>query len=242
MRTVAWPGSVPTHRPGRPLLPPRPPRAATARQQHQDRTAHMITEATSTRVRHAGPTHGNCARTTVTWPLTSGRKGTCNLVQRCCCTDCCKTLCMQSPVKRDQGIQHRRWPPVGVLSGLSRDASAKPVGSSVGVTGAPPCPSLRTLGGEVIRGRWGKSAIDRSPSEPLTVHDVAVLRCCTASGPAGEAARPELPISGGYADRSAISDTVDTGWCRSPRPGRLFAGVPCLPLQRNEIRRCPADE
>ena len=43
-------------------------------------------------------------------------------------------------------------------------------------------PSMRTLGGEVIRGRWGKSATDRSPSEPLAVHDVAVLRCCMASG------------------------------------------------------------
>ena len=41
-------------------------------------------------------------------------------------------------------------------------------------------PSMRTLGGEVARGRWGKSAADGSLSEPLAAHDVAVLRSCTA--------------------------------------------------------------
>jgi hypothetical protein len=30
----------------------------------------MITETTSTRARHAGPTHGNCARTSFRMPLT----------------------------------------------------------------------------------------------------------------------------------------------------------------------------
>src|SRR5690348_9359081 len=53
---------------------------------------------------------------------------------------------------------------------------------------------MRTPGGEVVRGRWGKSAVHGSPSEPLAVDDVAVLRCCTAPGPAGEVAQPELPL------------------------------------------------
>ena len=39
-------------------------------------------------------------------------------------------------------------------------------------------PSMRTLGREVIRGRWGKSAGDGSHSALVAVHDVAVLRCC----------------------------------------------------------------
>jgi hypothetical protein len=44
----------------------------------------------------------------------------------------------------------------------------------------PLTPSMRTLGGEVARGRWGRSAVDRSLSEPLAVDDVAVFECCTA--------------------------------------------------------------
>ena len=46
----------------------------------------------------------------------------------------------------------------------------------------PLTPSMRTLGGEVVRGRWGRSAAGGSLSEPLAVGDVAVLRCCTAAG------------------------------------------------------------
>jgi hypothetical protein len=45
---------------------------------------------------------------------------------------------------------------------------------------------MRTLGGKVARGRWGRSAAGGSLSEPLAVGDVAVLRCCTA---------PDLPMS-----------------------------------------------
>src|SRR5262249_5075274 len=40
--------------------------------------------------------------------------------------------------------------------------------------------SMRTPGGEVVDGRWGKSATDGCLSDPLAAHDVAVLRCCTA--------------------------------------------------------------
>ena len=41
-------------------------------------------------------------------------------------------------------------------------------------------PSMRTLGGEVIGGRWGRSVVGRSPLRLLAVGGVAVLKCCTA--------------------------------------------------------------
>jgi hypothetical protein len=50
----------------------------------------------------------------------------------------------------------------------------------------PQTPSMRTLGCEVVRGRWRWSVIGRSPMKPLAVAGVAVLARCTASGPAGE--------------------------------------------------------
>ena len=40
-------------------------------------------------------------------------------------------------------------------------------------------PSMRTLGNEVVRGRWGRSATGRSRTKSLAVDDVAVLACCT---------------------------------------------------------------
>jgi hypothetical protein len=55
-------------------------------------------------------------------------------------------------------------------------------------------PSMRTRGAEVVRGRWCRSMIARSPTEPLEVGGVAVLACCTVSGSAGEAMGLELPI------------------------------------------------
>jgi hypothetical protein len=41
---------------------------------------------------------------------------------------------------------------------------------------------MRTLGGEVVHGRWGKSAAARSLSELFAVDDVAVFECCTLLG------------------------------------------------------------
>lgn len=49
-------------------------------------------------------------------------------------------------------------------------------------------PSMRTLGAEVVRGRWRWSVIGRSPTEPLAVGGVAVLPRCIASG------RPVKPL------------------------------------------------
>jgi hypothetical protein len=45
----------------------------------------------------------------------------------------------------------------------------------------PLTPSMRTLGGEVAGGRWGRSAAGGSLSKPLAVGDVAVFECCTTS-------------------------------------------------------------
>jgi hypothetical protein len=47
----------------------------------------------------------------------------------------------------------------------------------------PLTPSMRTLGAEVVRGRWGRSAVAGSLSKPFAVGHVAVLVCCTAFGP-----------------------------------------------------------
>ncbi len=44
------------------------------------------------------------------------------------------------------------------------------------------CPSMRTPGAEVVRGRWRRSAIGGSLVESLAVVEVAVFECCTASG------------------------------------------------------------
>jgi hypothetical protein len=44
-----------------------------------------------------------------------------------------------------------------------------------------PRPSMRTLGSEVVHGRWGKSATGSSRTRSLTVDDVAVFECCTTS-------------------------------------------------------------
>ena len=46
----------------------------------------------------------------------------------------------------------------------------------------PLIPSMRTPGGAVVRGRWGRSATGRSRMKSLTADDVAVLVCCTTSG------------------------------------------------------------
>ena len=46
--------------------------------------------------------------------------------------------------------------------------------------------SMRTPGGEVVGGRWGRSVIDRRPSRPFAVDGVAVFECCTASTSVGE--------------------------------------------------------
>jgi len=43
--------------------------------------------------------------------------------------------------------------------------------------------SVRTLGGEVIRGRWGKSLSDGSLSRTFSAEGVAVLLFCTTLGP-----------------------------------------------------------
>jgi len=41
---------------------------------------------------------------------------------------------------------------------------------------------MRTLGGKVVRGRWGRSATGRSRTKSLAADDVGVLVCCTAPG------------------------------------------------------------
>jgi hypothetical protein len=44
----------------------------------------------------------------------------------------------------------------------------------------PLTPSMRTLGSEVARGRWGRSPVDGGLSESFSAGRVAVLSCCTA--------------------------------------------------------------
>jgi len=46
----------------------------------------------------------------------------------------------------------------------------------------PLAPSMRTLGSEVVRGRWGRSAIGRRQTKSLIADEVAVLVCCTPLG------------------------------------------------------------
>jgi hypothetical protein len=46
----------------------------------------------------------------------------------------------------------------------------------------PLTPSMRTLGNEVVRGRWGKSAVDAGLTESLGVGGLAVFVCCTTFG------------------------------------------------------------
>jgi len=41
---------------------------------------------------------------------------------------------------------------------------------------------MRTLGTEVARGRWGRSAVGRSQTRSLIADGVAVLVCCTPLG------------------------------------------------------------
>ena len=45
----------------------------------------------------------------------------------------------------------------------------------------PLTPSMRTPGGEVARGRWGRPATGRGRTKSPTADDVAVLVCCTTS-------------------------------------------------------------
>ena len=54
--------------------------------------------------------------------------------------------------------------------------------------------AMRTPGGEVTRGRWRRSLSGGGLSESFSADGVAVLVCCTASGPAGETMWHELPI------------------------------------------------
>jgi hypothetical protein len=61
---------------------------------------------------------------------------------------------------------------------------------------------MRTLGAEVVRGRWGWSAVGGRLTKPFVVGGVAVLVCCTALGPAGLAARLWPRIKGLPGDRS----------------------------------------
>jgi hypothetical protein len=41
---------------------------------------------------------------------------------------------------------------------------------------------MRTPGGKVVRGPWGRSLVGSSLSGPFPAADVAVLVCCTALG------------------------------------------------------------
>src|ERR1019366_10471909 len=41
---------------------------------------------------------------------------------------------------------------------------------------------MRTLGSEVVRGRWGRSSTGRSRTKSLRADDVAVHVCCTTFG------------------------------------------------------------
>jgi hypothetical protein len=45
--------------------------------------------------------------------------------------------------------------------------------------------SMRTLGGKVVRGRWGRSLFGGGSSESSSADGVAVFLCCTAFGRVG---------------------------------------------------------
>jgi Protein of unknown function (DUF2637) len=57
-------------------------------------------------------------------------------------------------------------------------------------------PSMRTLGGEVVRGRWGRLLTGGGRRELLEGYEVAVLRCCTAPGPTVRSRGLSLRFSG----------------------------------------------
>jgi hypothetical protein len=66
----------------------------------------------------------------------------------------------------------RRWRPV--LAAVYADGAAQLLRCQRLLI-----PSMRTLGSEVARGRWGSSVADGGLSEPLAVDYVAVLVHCT---------------------------------------------------------------
>jgi hypothetical protein len=59
-----------------------------------------------------------------------------------------------------------------------------------GCSWSPVIPSMRTHGGEVVRGRWGRSLVDGSLSEAFPGAWVAVLMCCTVLARVGCAPGP----------------------------------------------------
>lgn len=76
-----------------------------------------------------------------------------------------------------------RWP---VTTALARKPPPNPHhrishwGHIVINMGALVTPSMRTHGGEVVGGRWGRSLVDDSLAEAFPAAWVAVLVCCTA--------------------------------------------------------------
>jgi len=87
--------------------------------------------------------------------------------------------------KRSQAAgREARW--LGLLYGSQKEPIRRSKSAlEVELRGFEPLtPSMRTLGGPVAWGRWGRSAIDGSLSKPLAVGEAAVLARCTAPGPA----------------------------------------------------------
>jgi hypothetical protein len=93
---------------------------------------------------------------------------------------------------------------------LSRPLHERPVGPRV-VRGLRLTPSMRTLGAEVVRGRWGRSPVGGGFSEAFAADGVAVLLRCTRVGLV--LMRPGLP---------AALECCIVGWPPPPELGHAI--------------------
>jgi hypothetical protein len=103
---------------------------------------------------------------------------------------------------------------------------------------------MRTLGTEVARGRWGRSATGRSRTESLAVADVAVLVCCTRLRPGRHAAWPARRRQQPHHPRLREGKRSRPGTWATPGLATRFSGgrsarrhPAWLPYVRHPLRR-----
>jgi hypothetical protein len=106
----------------------------------------------------------------------------------------------------------RRW----VVKPIARVVLQCCMGISQGLVACSKT-SMRTLGGEVVRGRWGRSWSGGGPNEPLAAHGVAVFECCKV-GQAGSRCGRKLRIK----SLSAASSPEFAGVRAAAQTGRAY--------------------
>jgi Phage integrase family len=93
----------------------------------------------------------------------------------------------------------------------------------------PLTPSMRTLGSEVVHGRWGRSATGRSRMKSLAADDVAVLVCCTT------ACLAVVDLAGHRGLRACLQPVDHIAACQHHDGVAVFTGFGLTALTRRHV-------